>query len=83
MEVSGLERARGRLTFDVLIINNYIRGRFLNDLECSLSNVCYIFHKNNINTNEKIFKNEQRNRDGAAQKRATIYKWSRENHLLL
>ena len=27
-------------------------------------------HKNNINKNEKTFKNEQRNRDDAAKKRA-------------
>ena len=42
----------------------------LNDLECSLSNVCYILYKNNINKNEKHFLNEQRSRDVAAQKRA-------------
>ena len=28
----------------------------MNDLECSLSNVCYILYKNNINKNEKTFK---------------------------
>ena len=28
---------------------------FLNDLECSLSNVCYILYKNNINKNKKTF----------------------------
>ena len=44
---------------------------FFNDLECSLSNVCYILYKNNINKNEKTFlKNEQRSRDAAAKKRA-------------
>ena len=42
----------------------------LNDLECSLSNVCYILYKNNINKNKKHFKNEQRSRDAAAKKRA-------------
>ena len=42
----------------------------LNNLECSLSNVCYILYKNNINKNEKTFKNEQRSRDAAAKKRA-------------
>ena len=35
---------------------NITRGsRFLNDIEYSLSNICYIFHKNNINKNETIF----------------------------
>ena len=29
---------------------------FLNDLKCSLSNVCYILYKNNINKNEKTLK---------------------------
>ena len=43
---------------------------FLNGLECSLSNVCYILYKNNINKNEKHFKNEQRSKDAAAKKRA-------------
>ena len=43
---------------------------FLNDLECSLSNVCYILYKNNINKNKKHLKNEQRSRDAAAKKRA-------------
>ena len=35
--------------------NNDIRviSIFLNDLECSLSNVCYILCKNNISKNEK------------------------------
>ena len=47
-----------RSTFLIIDIINYniIRGSpFLNDLERSLSNVCYIFHKNNINKNEKTF----------------------------
>ena len=28
---------------------------FFNYLECSLSSVCYILYKNNINKNEKTF----------------------------
>ena len=43
---------------------------FLNDLECSLSNVCLYIGKNYINKTEKHFKNEQRSRDAAAKKRA-------------
>ena len=61
-----------RSTFLIIDIINYniiCGSRFLSDLECSLSNVCYIFHKNNINKNEKKhLKNEQRNRDAAAKK---------------
>ena len=45
-------------------------SNFLNDLQCALSNVCYILYKNNINKNEKHFKNENRSRDAAAIKRA-------------
>ena len=41
---------------------------FLNDLGCSLSNV--ILLNNNRNKTEKHFKNEQKGRDAAAQKRA-------------
>ena len=40
------------------------------DLKYSLSNVCYILYKNNINKTEKHFKNEQRSKDAAAKKRA-------------
>ena len=29
---------------------------FLNNIECSLSNVCYILYENNINMNKKHFK---------------------------
>ena len=43
---------------------------FWNDLKYSLSNVCYLLYKNNINKNEKTFKNEQRSKDAAAKKRA-------------
>ena len=46
-------------TFLIIDIINYniIRGsRYLNDLEYSLSNVCYIFHKNNINKTKNILK---------------------------
>ena len=78
MEVSGLVLARARAVdtsskFLMIDIINYniIRGsQYLNDLEYSLGKVCYIFHKNNINKNEKHLKNEQRNRDAAGKKRA-------------
>ena len=62
-------RTCSRRKFDVLVdIINYIRViSILNDLKCSLSNVCYIA-KNNINKKEKHFKNEQRSRDAAAKK---------------
>ena len=43
---------------------------FWNDLKYSLSNVCYLLYKNNINKNEKTFNNEQRSKDAAAKKRA-------------
>ena len=43
----------------------------MNDLECSMSNVCYILLKNNGNKTEKTFKNEQRSKDVAAKKRPT------------
>ena len=56
---------------------NYIRviSIFLNHPECSLSNVCYILYKNNINKNEKTFKNEQRSRDAAAKKELIQVEW--------
>ena len=42
----------------------------MNDLECSMSNVCYNYIvKNNGNKTEKTFKNEQRSKDAAAKKR--------------
>ena len=42
----------------------------MNDLECCMSNVCYNYIvKNNGNKTEKTFKNEQRSKDAAAQKR--------------
>ena len=41
----------------------------MNDLECSMSNVCYILKKNNRNKTEKTFKNEQKSKDAAAKKR--------------
>ena len=53
-------------------INNfYIRGIsiFWNDLECSLSNVCYILEKKSGNKTEKNIKNEQRSKDAAAKQR--------------
>ena len=40
----------------------------MNDLECSMSNVCYILKKKNLNKNEKTLKNEQRSKDAAAKK---------------
>ena len=64
-----------RSTFIIIdiIYYNIIHGsRFLNNLECSLSNVCYnyISHKNNINKNKtNIFKYEHR--DAAVKKRAS------------
>ena len=42
----------------------------MNDLECSMSNVCYIIIvKKPGNKTEKTFKNEQRSKDAAAKKR--------------
>ena len=61
VEVSGLARAvDARSTFlfrDIIKFYYYIRviSIFFNDLECSLSNICYILYKNNINKNEKTF----------------------------
>ena len=51
--------------------NFYIRGIsiFLNDLERSMGNACYILLKNNGNKTEKTFKNEQRSKDATAKKR--------------
>ena len=40
----------------------------MNNLEFSMSNVCYILLKNNGNKTEKTFKNEQRGKDAAAKK---------------
>ena len=50
--------------------NNYIRGIsiFLNDLECSLSNVCIYCKKITETRPKKHLKNEQRSRDAAAKK---------------
>ena len=39
---------------------------FFNDLECSLSKVCYILKKITKTRPKKHFKNEQRSRDAAA-----------------
>ena len=44
------------LMMNIINLLLYSRDRdFLNHLECSLSNVCYILYKNNINKNEKTF----------------------------
>ena len=72
MEISGLARAAdARSTFlirDIIKFYYHIRviSIFLNDLECSLSNICYILYKNNINKNEKHLK--MNNRDATAKK---------------
>ena len=42
----------------------------MNDLECSMSNVCYILFKKITETRpKKHFKNEQKSKDVAAKKR--------------
>ena len=42
----------------------------MNDLECSMSNVCYILLKKITETRpKKHFKNEQKGKDAAAKKR--------------
>ena len=43
---------------------------FLNDLECSLSNVCIYCKKITETRPKKHLKNEQRSRNAAAKKRA-------------
>ena len=57
--------------YNYSVNNFYIRGIsiFLNDLEWSMSKVCYNYIvKNNGNKTEKTFKNEQRSKDAAAKK---------------
>ena len=52
---------------------------FLNDHECSMSNVCYILSKNNGNKTKKHLKNEQRSKDSAAKKNPNTSGVNREN----
>ena len=58
MSRDSLSRACSRRTFDIVLVDvihfEFALSLFLNDLECSLSNICYIA-KNNINKNEKKF----------------------------